>query len=124
MISSTRAAPAPTGTLRVASAYNRMMLRERFATDDPIVLASPVAGTGVPVPVIEAITLRLLTEIPEAEWRSWIATFVRREPFRLKVGDRAVVDDDARIQVLLGQVEPFRARRLPRLIDLGIVEEV
>jgi hypothetical protein len=124
MIRSTHAAPVPTRGLRVASAYNRMMLRERFATDDPIVLASPVAGTGIPVPVIEAVTLRLLTGIPEPEWRSWIATFVQREPFRLKVGDRAVVDDEARVQVLLAQVEPFRARRLPRLIDLGIVEEI
>jgi SAM-dependent methyltransferase len=122
-ISATRAAPVPAGKLRIASAYNRMMLRERFATDDPIVLASPVAGTGIPVPVLEAVTLRLLTEVPEPEWRQWIATFVQREPFRLKVGDRAVVDDEARIQVLLNQVEPFRSRRLPRLIELGIVAE-
>jgi hypothetical protein len=32
------------------------------------------------------------------------------------------VDEDARVQVLLGQLETFRARRVPKLIELGIVE--
>jgi SAM-dependent methyltransferase len=121
-MNATRAATAPAGELRIASAYNRMMLRERFTTDDPIVLASPVAGTGIPLPVLEALTLRLVTEIPEPEWPEWVGAFVRREPFRLKVGERAVQDDEARIRVLLAQVAPFRAKRLPRLIELGIVE--
>ena len=119
----TRAVSPPTGRLLVASAYNRMMLSERFTTDDPIVLASPVAGTGIPLPVLEALNLRLVTEIPERQWREWIGTFVRREPFRLKVGERTVQDDEARVQVLMAQVEPFRAKRLPRLIELGIVEQ-
>ena len=119
----TRAVDTPTGRLRVASAYNRMMLQERFTTDDPIVLASPVAGTGIPLPVLEALTLRLVTEIPEPEWPEWIGAFVRREPFRLKVGERTVQDDEARVQVLTAQVAPFRAKRLPRLIELGIVEQ-
>ena len=120
-VETTRAAPAPDGRFRVVSSYNRMMLRERFTTDDPLVLASPVAGTGIPIPVLEAVTLRLLTEIPEAKWGEWLTEFVQKEPFRLKVRDRTVEDDHARVQVLLGQVEPFRTKRLPKLIELGIV---
>ena len=46
---------------------NRMMLEERFTTDDPIVLASPVAGTGIPLPVLEALNLRLVTEISRSD---------------------------------------------------------
>ncbi len=119
-IDATRSAPVTAEKLHVPSAYNRMMLRERLVTDDPLILASPVAGTGVPVPRLEAVTLRLLTEIPEADRWEWLAAFVRSEPFRVKVASREV-DEGARVQVLLGQVEPFRTRRLPKLVELGIV---
>jgi SAM-dependent methyltransferase len=121
-IATTRSAPAPAGRFRVASAYNRMMLRERLSSDHPIVLASMVAGTGVMIPMLEGVVLRLLTEIPEAEWRAWVAAFAERQPFRLRVGDRAVESEDERFSVLMDQVESFRAKRLPTLIELGIVE--
>jgi hypothetical protein len=123
-LASTHAGPVPPGPLRVASSYNRMTLRDRLTTDDPLVLASPVAGTGIPLPRLEALTLRLVTEIPESEWPEWIAAFVRTEPFRVKVGDRTVDDDQARVRILLSQVEPFRAKRLPKLVELGIVERL
>jgi hypothetical protein len=85
------------------------------------VLASPVAGTGVPCPVLDAVVLRLLTEVPEAERPAWLAAFVARQPFRLRVGDRAVDDDAERVRVILSQVESFRTTRLPTLMELGVV---
>ncbi len=121
-IGTTHAGPAPSGRYRVTSAYNRMLLRERLSSDHPIVLASPVAGTGILIPMLEGVILRLLTEIPPPEWRAWVTAFAQRQPFRMRVADRAVEDDEERVTVLLEQVEPFRAKRLPRLIELGIVE--
>jgi SAM-dependent methyltransferase len=120
-IAKTHATPAPAGRFRVVSAYNRMQLRERLSSEHPIVLASAVAGTGVRLPMLEGVMLRLLTEIPETDWAAWVAAFAQRQPFRMRVGDRAVEDDEERVRVLLEQVDPFRAKRLPRLIELGIV---
>ena len=118
----TRAAPAPEGRFRVVSPFNRTLLRERLTSEHPIVLASSVAGTGVSVTMLEGVLLRLLTEIPEAEWTTWIAAFSEKQPFRLRVGERAVETDEERMSVLLEQIAPFRAKRLPRLIELGLVE--
>jgi SAM-dependent methyltransferase len=112
------------GALRVPSAYNRMILRERLSSEHPIVLASAVAGNGVAVPMLDGIVLRLLTEIPEPEWRGWIAAFAARQPFRVKVREQEVEGEEERFRVLLGQVEEFRRTRIPKLIELGIVARV
>jgi hypothetical protein len=98
-----------------------MVLRERLSNEHPAVLASPAAGTGVPLTMLEGVLLRLLTEIPESEWAAWVTAFARKQPFRLRLGDRAVEDDDERVHVLLDQVEAFRAARIPGLVELGIV---
>jgi hypothetical protein len=97
-----------------------MLLRERLTSDRQLVLASTVAGTGVALTRLEGVLLRLLTEIPESQWRAWVGEFAARQPFRLKVGDVAV-EGDARVDRLLEQIEPFRAKRLPRLVELGLV---
>jgi hypothetical protein len=120
-VAPTHSAPLPADApVRVLSAYNRMMLRERLLTDDPIVLASPVAGTGVPIARLEALSLRLLADVPESERWDWLTDFVRREPFRVSLRGETVADEGARVQLLLGQLEPFRTRRLPKLVELGI----
>jgi SAM-dependent methyltransferase len=123
MVAPTRAGPPPAGPVQVTSAFNRMVLRERLVGDAPVVLASPQAGTGVPLPVVEAIAQRLLTEVPAPEWDAWLATFARRPTLRLFVGDRVVEDEADRARILRAQVEPFRTNRLPRLVELGIVTE-
>jgi SAM-dependent methyltransferase len=124
MTARTRAAPEParSARLRVPSAFNRRVLREATSGDAPIVLASAVAGTGVSVPRLDAVTLRLLTEVPEGEWRAWFEALERDNPLRLKVGDRPVAGEEA-FRVLVAHLESFRARRLPRFVELGIVEE-
>ncbi len=117
-----RGAAAGGGKLRVPSAYNRMILRDRLVGDAPVVLASSVAGTGIAISMLDGIALRLLVEVPEAERGAWLDDFVRRFPVRLKVADRTVEDLTERARILKAQVEPFRTKRLPRLIELGIVE--
>jgi SAM-dependent methyltransferase len=121
MPSARPAAPTVLDRLRVPSAYNRMMLRETSG-GHPIVLASAAFGTGVPLAMVDAVALRLLTEIPAVEWRGWIASFVRSQSFTLKVEDRTIENEEERVRVLLAQIEPFRVKWLPRLIAMGIVE--
>jgi SAM-dependent methyltransferase len=123
MVRTTHAGPAPAGTYRVPSPFNRMALA-RLSSDRPVILASEVAGTGVSLAMLEGVILRLLTEVPEAGWPEWIVVFARRQPFRLRVADRAVEDEQERVSVLLEQVERFRAARLPTLVELGILERV
>jgi hypothetical protein len=123
MVRTTHAGPAPAGTYRVPSPFNRMALA-RLSSDRPVILASEVAGTGVSLAMLEGVILRLLTEVPEAGWPEWIVAFARRQPFRLRVADRAVEDEQERVSVLLEQVERFRAARLTTLVELGILERV
>ena len=110
------------GLHRVPLAYNRMMLGQRLSAENPIILASPAAGTAMILSQLEAISLRLLTEVvPEAR-AAWIQALVARQPLRLRVGDRWIDDADEKARVLAEQLAQFRAQRLPKLLELGIVE--
>jgi SAM-dependent methyltransferase len=115
-------APAPAAALyHLPLAYNRMMLGQRLSADNPILLASPAAGTAMVLPQLEAISLRLLTEVPPEQRSAWIRALVARQPLRLRVGDRWIEDADEKARVIADQLEHFRARRLPKLLDLEIV---
>jgi SAM-dependent methyltransferase len=106
----------------VARDYNGMILAQRLTTEDPIVLASPVAGTGVVVPALQAVSLRLLTGVAPAERAAWIRAFVKRQPLRLTVRDRAVETEEEQVQLLAREVERVRTDRLPKLVELGVVD--
>jgi hypothetical protein len=102
--------------------YNRRILEQRLSTRDPVVLASPAAGTGVVVPTLQAVALRLLTGVDPADRPAWIRAFVARQPLRLEVSGRAVEAPEEQARVLDDEVAKFRARRLPKLVALGVVE--
>jgi SAM-dependent methyltransferase len=117
----TRASPTPeAGPLRLPSAYNRAVLSQRLSSSTPLALASPVAGTGVSIPMLQAVAIRLLTEVEPKHWHECIRGLLQRQPFRLKVGDR-VVDDEEKERVLLEEVEKFRVERLGRFVELEIL---
>jgi SAM-dependent methyltransferase len=116
--------PMQGGTHAVPGVYNRMILEQRLSTTDPVVLASPVAGTGVVVPTLQAVCLRLLTEIAPADREPWIRAFVARQPVRLTVRDQAVETEDEQAQVLARELEKFRVSHLPKLVALGVVRVV
>jgi SAM-dependent methyltransferase len=107
---------------RVPSAYNRMMLTERLATESPLALASPVAGTGLTISMVQAVAILLLTEVPLAGRPAWIRALLAQRPLRLKVGDRPIVEAAELEQVLLREVDQFRAGRLSKFLALGILE--
>lgn len=120
MIRSTRA--PGNGALRVPSAYNRMVLDQRLSVDTPVVLVSEALGTGVSLPMLQAVALRLLTEVEPARWRSWISELLERQPFRLVDGNRTIEDEEEKLQRVLAEVERFRDQKVERMLQLGIVE--
>ena len=115
-------APMRAGPHRVPWEYNRRILEQRLTTTDPVVLASPVAGTGVVVPTLQAVALRLVTGVDPADRDAWIRAFVARQPVRLTVGEQAVETQEDQARVIAGELEKFRAVRLPKLVALGVVE--
>ncbi len=109
------------GIYRIPLAYNRMMLSQRLSPENPIILASPAAGTGLVIPQLEAISLRLLTEVEPAERLAWIRAFVARQPLKLRTLDRAIEAAEEKVQILEEQLAQFRVHRLPKLLELGVV---
>jgi SAM-dependent methyltransferase len=100
----------PAGT--APSAYNRMVLGQELTADGVVVLAAPVAGTGVVVSGLEAAAIQLLCVIEPAARSAFIEAWAARSG-----GDRG---ESARR--LEQEVERVRVHRLPRLAQLGVVE--
>lgn len=111
-----RASPEGPATL-----YNQAILEQPLAEKSPVVLAAPAAGTGVQVPALHAVCLRVLTWIEPAERSAWLRAYVERQPLRLHVGGSPVEDMGAQARVLAQEVEKFRMTRLPKLVELGVV---
>jgi hypothetical protein len=105
----------------VADRYNRSVLQQPLSEAHPVILASPVAGTGIAVPGLQAVCLRLLTLIAPDERMASIRAFVQRQPVKLHVGTRPVTDLDEEARIIASELERFRAQRLPRLQSLGVV---
>ncbi|HEX3771014.1 MAG TPA: class I SAM-dependent methyltransferase [Polyangiaceae bacterium] len=118
-----RAAEEPSAALpsRVLSAFNRAVLAQPIASRTPVVLASPVAGTGVPLTPLHAVALRALTEAAPADRAAWLRGLVEAAPLRLVDHGRPVTEKEELARHLLAHVEEFRASRLPKLVELGIV---
>jgi len=104
-----------------AHAYNLAVLAEPLSASHPVVLAAPLAGTGLPVPALQAVCLRLLHLVPQGEHAAWLRAFVERQPVKLHVRDQAVTDKQQQARILEAELEKFRAQRLPKLEQLGVV---
>ncbi len=115
--------PDVTGSrYRIPSAFNRAILTQALSRNHAIVLASPVAGTGVGISMLHAVSLRLLTEACPDDRAAWIRAFVDANPLRVWEHGRPV-DAKADLARVVGvQFEQFCATRLSKLIELGIVE--
>jgi SAM-dependent methyltransferase len=111
--------PMRPGARASASAYNRAVLEQRLTPGSPVVLAAPVAGTGVVVPMLQAVALRLLTGVAPADRDAWARAFVARQPVKLHVGDASVEGEDAQARVILAEAEKMRDAGLPKLVALG-----
>jgi hypothetical protein len=106
----------------VPSQFNRAVLGQALSRKSAVTLASPVAGTGVALSMLDAIALQAVTEPRPEERAAWIRARVDGSPLRLVDHGRSIEDKDDLTQRLACHVDVFCASRLPKLIDLGIVE--
>jgi predicted O-methyltransferase YrrM len=107
---------------RLPSPFNRAVLKRALERKYTVVLASPVAGTGVGLSVLHAAALLALTEAGPGERHAWIRAFVDANPLRLVDRAGAVHDKDNVARLLVAHVDQFCATRLPKLVELGVVE--
>jgi ubiquinone/menaquinone biosynthesis C-methylase UbiE len=124
MQAETRAGAAPReGMFRVPSAFNAWALAEGLSRESPVVLASTVAGTAFEVPLVEAVAMVALTQVVPSQRKEWVSTLASRESFRLFVSGRRVEGTEEASTVLLAEIEGFRARKLAKMVELGILAE-
>jgi SAM-dependent methyltransferase len=109
---------------RVALSFNRMVLQQGLSNRTPLVLASPAAGTGVPLSMLDVVCLRLLTEVASEDRPSWIRTFVEQQPLRLVVADQPITDKDELVRTISQAFEQFCLSAPAKLLELGILARV
>ncbi|WP_394834938.1 class I SAM-dependent methyltransferase [Pendulispora rubella] len=125
-----RAAPMPSASRpfsekeswRVGLDYNRMILRQGPRPEIPLVLASPITGTGVSISPLEVLAIRLLAEVPPSKWQEWIRDLFVQHAYRIVVGGRAVEGADEGVRLVLAEVTRFRRSRLRSFVEWGILE--
>ncbi len=106
----------------VPSAFNRRVLERKLSSEIPIVLASPVSGTGLPITALEAVAIRLVTEVPLEDRGAWIRSQFGPGELRMTVRDRVVDTVEEQTAVVLEGLDRFEREALPRMIELGILE--
>ncbi|MEO7331744.1 MAG: hypothetical protein ABI193_24425, partial [Minicystis sp.] len=112
---------ASAGRLCVPLQYNRMILTQRLADRNPTILASPPAGTGFVVPMLEALGIRVLSEVEPGDRAAWIRRFVARQPVRLQVAGQAVEGTEAQAQIIEAEIALLAQKRVPKLLSLGVL---
>ena len=110
------------GTTRyvVPSVYNQMMLR-RLSSDVPVVMASTLAGTAFPISALEALAIRVFTEVPAAGREAWVRDFVAKRVLRIRVEERVLVDDGEQVRAILDTVATLQGERLAKLLEVGVL---
>ena len=107
----------PPSRVHCDSAFNRALLAE--AVDSIVVLASPVAGTGVGIAALEACLLQgLQSDDPVAT----ALAEVRKRGLHLTHAGERLTDEAAQRAALEGLLPHFVAGKLPKFAALGIVE--
>lgn len=107
---------------RIPLAYNRMVVGQPLRAETPFILASARAGTGVEVPMLEAICIRCVVAASAKERPKLLHDMISEAPLDMKVAGRAVTDPEEQEAILAGELVRFSADRLPKLVELGVLE--
>ena len=107
---------------RMPSAFNRGALDQGIAGEGPLVLASRATGTGLAISLLEAIFLRLSTEVEPEHHASWIRSFAATRAFPLALGDKKMQDAEELVQTVTRDASLRRESLGPKLCQLGILE--
>lgn len=108
----------------VPSAYNRMVLARQYAGDLPIVLASTVTGSVQRVTALEAVAIRLLSEVLPDARDAWIAQHFGAGGLKMSAGAFVIDDPVTRQMVVRDAFVSMQKKLLPKLVELGILEPV
>jgi SAM-dependent methyltransferase len=109
------------GALRLALPAHDGVIEEALASRVPIALASRVAGTGLRFSMLDAVSVRLLVDVPTAERAAWIRSFVDRTPLKLFSGDRAITDKGELATIVEREVARFASQWPDKLVELGVL---
>jgi hypothetical protein len=116
-----RLEPLPDSPVRVSLAHNRTILSQPLSTEGLVVLACPATGTGLVLSVVEAVCMRALEVAPPFR-QEWLRAFVAKQPVTLHRHGQTVQGAEEQVSVLAKELEAFCAHRVPKLIQMGIVE--
>ncbi len=123
MLEATRVQAAPADeALHIPLPYNRWVLHHGMSSETPVVLASTTAGNGIELSAVEGVAMVLVTDVVPEQRRQSVRDLCRRESFRLTVGKRVIDDAEEQEEMLLAEVDKFKVRWLPKMLELGIVE--
>jgi SAM-dependent methyltransferase len=111
------------GGYRIRLPFNDGAIDDVLAGEGPLVLASPITGSGVHVSLLEAIGLRLLTGVQADGRAAWIRDYVSKREMPLVTGDRKIKDADELARVMSKEIERMTPT-LPKLAALGILAPV
>ncbi len=116
-------AATPRGArFRLASAFNRGVLDQGIAGEGPLALACPATGTGLAVSRLEAICLRLLTEVEPEGRAAWVRAFAEGQAFPLVFGERQVADAEELVAMAAREVDALGRSMGGKLCQLGVLE--
>jgi SAM-dependent methyltransferase len=116
------AAPAAGARFKVPLAFNRVILAESLDVPDHSTLASPLSGAGVAVDVVDRLFLAALATQPPADPVADVWSKFQPRGIGLKRDGKGLVGAEANIAELRRRYDDFRAKILPFLISMGIVE--
>ena len=113
-------APMRPGAHPSADRYNQSVLEDSPPSTVRLVLASPVAGTGVTLSALDAVALRaLMHAAPERE--AWLRRILTERPLRMTQGERVVTDVDEQLRIIAAHIALFAGTSAAKLVELGVI---
>ncbi|MBI5534093.1 MAG: methyltransferase regulatory domain-containing protein [Deltaproteobacteria bacterium] len=117
-----RSKPLTQGSFRATTEHNRTVLEQPLTHGALVVLACPATGTGVVLSAVQVVCIRALGVQPSHR-EQWLRALVDAHPMKLHAEGRAVEETEAQVKMLAYEVGLFAEKRLPKLIQLGLLEQ-
>lgn len=114
-------APPGDGPFRASPGYNQLMIEQPLTPGGMVVLACPGTGTGIVLSAIEVVCLRALG-IERSSRMQWLHSFASKQPLTMHVQGKPVEGLETQVDAIAREVEQFSARRLPKLLQLGVLD--
>jgi SAM-dependent methyltransferase len=96
-------------------AHNRAALARALGSEAPLVLASPAAGTGVSLSLLDAVCLHLLAGVEPAKRKAAVRALAAKRPLP------APGAGEDQVAAVLRELDTFSGRLAPKLVQLGIL---